>query len=281
MPLLATKKQLLETSPLVKWAGGKRQLLADIKLNLPPYFKRYFEPFIGGGAVFFELQHEGAYISDVNAELINVYKVVQNNPQELIESLFKHQNTKEYFLKIRSADREPFYGSWSDVEKASRFLFLNRTCFNGLYRVNSKGYFNVPYGNYSNPRIIDAENILSCSELLQNTDIQCTDFAKVLEYTQKGDFVYFDPPYVPLNSTSSFTSYTKEGFDIDMQYRLRDLCNELNRRGVFFLLSNSDTPVINELYSAYNLQKVYASRAINATSTGRGKVSEVLVKNYK
>lgn len=268
------------TYPIVKWAGGKRQLLFDLTRNLPKKYNRYFEPFIGGGALFFELQPEKAYISDVNEELINLYSVIQNDVEALIEDLQKHEVSKKYFLKIREIDRKPVYKKWTNVQKASRFIYMNRTCFNGLYRVNSQGQFNVPFGNYSNPRIIDEHNLYNCSELLKKTQIECKSFTAILDEVEKGDFVYFDPPYVPLNATSSFTSYTKEGFDVDMQFQLREVCDELNDRGVYFLLSNSDTEFINELYSAYTVKKVFASRQINANASGRGKITEVLVRNY-
>ena len=274
------EKELASTYPVIKWAGGKRQLIFDLTKNMPKEYNRYFEPFIGGGALFFETQPENGYISDLNVELINLYYVIKNDVDLLIEDLKKHEVSKKYFLKIREVDRKPTYKNWSSVEKASRFIYLNRTCFNGLYRVNSQGQFNVPYGNYSNPRIIDGNNLYNCSELLKNTQIECKSFTSILDEVKKGDFVYLDPPYVPLNQTSSFTSYTKEGFDIDMQFTLRDVCDELNERGVLFLLSNSDTPEINELYSNYTIKKVFASRQINANSSGRGKITEVLVRNY-
>lgn len=274
------EKEQISTLPVIKWAGGKRQLLFEIRKNMPKEFNRYFEPFIGGGAVFFNMQLKGGYISDVNEELINLYNIIKTSPDELIEDLYKHKNTKEYFLKIRGVDREPKYKKWDNLQKASRFIYLNRTCFNGLYRVNSQGQFNVPFGNYKNPRIVDENNIYNCSELLKNTEIKHDDFSAILGHVNKGDFVYFDPPYVPLNATSSFTSYTKDGFDIDMQFKLREVCNELDSMGVKFLLSNSDTKVINELYKNYDIRKVFASRAINANAAGRGKITEVLVRNY-
>jgi len=269
-----------ETYPIVKWVGGKRQLMFELLKNMPKFFNRYFEPFIGGGALFFELQPDNAYISDMNEELINLYSVVQNDVEELIKDLRWHEVSKEYFLKLRNLDRSSQYSKLSDVERASRFIYLNRTCFNGLYRVNSKGEFNVPFGNYKNPRICDERNLKNCSELLQKTEIKCADFSEVLNHAQKGDFVYFDPPYVPLNETSSFTSYTKDGFDIDMQFKLRDVCDELNDRGVMFMLSNSDTKFVNELYADYEIKKVFATRAVNANANGRGKITEVLVRNY-
>lgn len=268
------------TYPIVKWVGGKRQLMFELLKNLPKSYNRYFEPFIGGGALFFELQPDNAYISDMNEELINLYFVVRDSVDELVHDLNKHEISKEYFLKIRNLDRMEKYFKLSNVERASRFIYLNRTCFNGMYRVNSKGEFNVPFGNYKNPRIIDENNLLNCSELLKKTEIKCADFSEIIHKVQKGDFVYFDPPYVPLNETSSFTSYTKDGFDIDMQFKLRDVCDELDSMGVKFMLSNSDTKLVNELYVNYNIKKVFASRQINANANGRGKITEVLVRNY-
>ena len=269
-----------ETYPIVKWVGGKRQLMFELLKNMPKSYSRYFEPFIGGGALFFELQPDNAYISDMNEELINLYQVVKDNVDELIDDLSKHEVSKEYFLEIRNIDRTEKYAELSNVERASRFIYLNRTCFNGMYRVNSKGEFNVPFGHYKNPRIIDENNLLNCSELLKKTEIKCADFTEILAKVKKGDFVYFDPPYVPLNETSSFTSYTKDGFDIDMQFKLRDVCDELDSMSVKFMLSNSDTKLVNELYSNYKIKKVFASRQINANADGRGKITEVLVRNY-
>ena len=269
-----------ETYPIVKWVGGKRQLMFELLKNMPKSYNRYFEPFIGGGALFFELQPENAYISDMNEELINLYSVVKNKVYDLIQDLCKHEVSKEYFLQIRNLDRTKKYQKFSDVERASRFIYLNRTCFNGLYRVNSQGQFNVPFGNYKNPRIIDENNLLNCSQLLQNTEIRCADFSEILNKVKRNDFVYFDPPYVPINETSNFTSYTKEGFDVNLQFKLRDICDELDSIGVKFMLSNSDTKLVNELYADYEIKKVFASRAINVNADGRGKITEVLVRNY-
>lgn len=269
-----------EIYPIVKWVGGKRQLMFELLNNMPKNYNRYFEPFIGGGALFFELQPDNAYISDMNEELINLYQVVRNNVDELITDLQKHDFSKDYFMEIRNIDRTEEYKNWSDIQKASRFIYLNRTCFNGMYRVNSKGEFNVPFGHYKNPRILDENNLINCSNLLQRTEIRHADFSAILNRVQKGDFVYFDPPYVPLSETSSFTSYTKDGFDMDMQLKLRDVCDELNSMGVKFLLSNSDTKLVNKLYENYNIKKVFASRQINANADGRGKITEVLVRNY-
>ena len=269
-----------EIYPIVKWVGGKRQLMFELLNNMPENYNRYFEPFIGGGALFFELQPDNAYISDMNEELINLYKVVRDNVDELIIDLKKHDISKEYFMRIRDIDRTSDYEKWSNVKKASRFIYLNRTCFNGMYRVNSKGEFNVPFGHYKNPRIVEENNLINCSNLLQRTEIRHADYSEILNRVKKGDFVYFDPPYVPLSETSSFTSYTKDGFDMNMQFKLRDVCDELNSMGVKFLLSNSDTKLVNELYENYNIKKVFASRQINANADGRGKITEVLVRNY-
>lgn len=269
-----------ETYPIVKWVGGKRQLMFELLENMPDDYNRYFEPFIGGGALFFELQPDNAYISDMNDELINLYQVVRNNVEDLISDLKEHDISKEYFMNIRNIDRTEEFANWSDVKRASRFIYLNRTCFNGMYRVNSKGEFNVPFGHYKNPRIVDENNLKNCSNLLKRTEIKHADFSEILTKVKKGDFVYFDPPYVPLSETSSFTSYTKDGFDIDMQFKLRDVCDELDEIGVKFLLSNSDAKLVNELYEKYNIKKVFASRQINANAEGRGKITEVLVRNY-
>lgn len=278
--VVVLEKLQQETYPIVKWVGGKRQLMFELLKNMPENYNRYFEPFIGGGALFFELQPDNAYISDLNDELINLYKVVRDNVEELITDLQKHDISKEYFIEIRNIDRTEEYKNWSNVKKASRFIYLNRTCFNGMYRVNSKGEFNVPFGHYKNPRILDENNLINCSNLLQRTEIRHADFSEILKKVKKGDFVYFDPPYVPLSETSSFTSYTKDGFDLDMQFKLRDVCDELDSMGVKFLLSNSDTKLVNELYENYNIKKVFASRQINANADGRGKITEVLVRNY-
>lgn len=183
-------------------------------------------------------------------------------------------------MNIRNIDRTDKYKTLSSVEKASRFVYLNRTCFNGMYRVNSQGQFNVPFGHYKNPRILDVQNLLNCSRLLQRTEIKCADFSYILTMANKGDFVYFDPPYVPLSITSNFTSYTKDGFDIEMQFKLRDICDELDSKGVKFMLSNSDTELVKELYNKYTIIKVFATRQINANGFGRGKISEILVRNY-
>jgi len=274
--------------PFVKWVGGKRQLLEQFKLmNLYPPEKfdsktgRYFEPFVGGGAVFFDLKPMKASLSDLNNELVITYNVIKNYVKSLIKSLKKHKNTKEYFLKIRAQKVE----NLTDLEIASRFIYLNRTCFNGLYRVNSQGGFNVPFAGNKNPLICDEENLRKISKALKNVEIKNQDYKEVLKKTKKGDFVYFDPPYYPINKTSSFTSYTKESFLEKEQIELRDTFVELTKRGCFVMLSNSDTPFINKIYSEIKnkqirINKVYAGRMINSKASGRGKITEMLITNY-
>ena len=272
--------------PFVKWVGGKRQLLKQFRSlvlyppeRFDPVINRYFEPFVGGGAVFFDLLPDKAFLSDLNSELITTYNVIKNNVKELIKSLKKHKHTKEYFLKIRALDPKEL----SDIENASRFIFLNRTCFNGLYRVNSKGGFNVPFGQYKNPLICDEQNLLRVSESLKNVDVVFGDYKWILKKAKKGDFVYFDPPYYPINKTSSFTAYTKESFLDKEQIELRDTFLELHKRGCFVMLSNSNTPFINEIYSKKGIYitEIKANRAINSKSSGRGRITEVLITNYK
>jgi DNA adenine methylase len=275
--------------PFAKWVGGKRQLVQQFKdMNLyppegfDPQKATYFEPFVGGGAMFFDLLPQKAFLSDMNAELVTTYNVIKSDVEALIKELKKHKknDNKEYFLKVRAQD----LAKLSDIAIASRFIYLNRTGFNGMYRVNRSGQFNIPYANNKNPLICDEENLQKVHDALKNTKILHQDYKKVLEKAKKGDFVYFDPPYYPVNATSSFTSYTKEGFFEKEQEELKDAFVELHKRGCFVMLSNSDTPFINELYSGINksikIHKVYAGRSINSKGTGRGKIKEVVVINY-
>ncbi|MDC7127285.1 MAG: DNA adenine methylase [Spirochaetales bacterium] len=274
-------------TPVVKWVGGKRQLLSDIVELLPKELLEeklmYYEPFIGGGALFFHLKPSKAIINDNNSELINLYKVIKQNPSELIEDLKRHKNEENYFYEIRAIDRDEIaYSKLSDVEKASRLLYLNKTCYNGLYRVNSLGQFNTPFGKYNKPNIVNEKLINEIHNYLSISDIKITnkDFEMSLNNIEADSFVYFDPPYDPLSSSSNFTAYTKDGFSKQEQIRLRDLCIRLDRMGVKFLISNSDTDFICELYSCFNITKTFASRAVNSKAAGRGTVSEVLVTNY-
>jgi len=280
--------KLLEEKPkpFVKWVGGKRQLLKQFReMGLYPpdsfdsFTNTYFEPFVGGGAVFFDLLPKKAELSDLNSELVTTYNVIKNNVDALIKSLKKHKYEKEYYLKVRAKDPKKL----SDVEVASRFIFLNRTGFNGMYRVNSKGGFNVPFGKYTNPIICDEENLQKVSKALQEVAIKERDYKVALKKAKKGDFVYFDPPYYPVSRTASFTSYTTDSFLEKEQVELRDTFVELHKRGCFVMLSNSDTPFINELYSdikGVRVSKVSAGRAINSNAAKRGKINEVLVTNY-
>ncbi len=272
--------------PFVKWVGGKRQLLKQFRLmNLYPPEKfnfktgRYFEPFVGGGAVFFDLLPEKGFLSDMNRELVVTYNVIKNQLDRLVRDLKKHKVSKEYYLKIRAQD----LNTLDDVSIASRFIYLNRTGFNGLYRVNSKGGFNVPFGKNKNPLICDEDNLKKVSKALQGIEIKHQDYKEVLKKAKRGDFVYFDPPYYPLSKTASFTSYVKESFLDKEQIELRDTFLELTKRGCFVMLSNSDAPFINKIYSGYKgvrINKVQAGRAINSKGSGRGKITEVLVTNY-
>lgn len=267
--------------PVIKWVGGKRQLLNELKKYMPKEFNTYFEPFIGGGALFFDLKIEKSFINDYNSELTNLYEIIKNKPNKLIKDLKKHENNSEYFYKIRELDRTPSsYKRLSKVKKASRFIYLNKTGFNGLYRVNRNGQFNVPFGKYKNPNYADEDNILECSNLLQKTTILNGDFENIKKFIKRGDFVYFDPPYVPISDTSNFTGYTDKGFDEDMQFRLKELCDYIHNIGAYFMLSNSYTPYIEELYKGYNLIIVQANRALNCKANGRGKINEYLVINY-
>ncbi len=268
--------------PVVKWAGGKRQILNELMVRVPAKYNRYFEPFVGGGALVFALLPRNAVINDYNSELMNMYKVIRDRVEELIEDLKKHVNTREYYYKIRNIDREPErYNRLTPVEKASRFIYLNRTCYNGLYRVNSRGEFNVPYGNYKNPVWLDENNLRLMSEYLKNVAILNDDFEIIRDMVHEGDFVYFDPPYVPLNSTSNFTSYTDKGFSLEDHKRLKNLCDYVDRIGAKFMLSNSYTEFTLELYREYNIEVVKAKRAINSDGSKRGEIREIIVRNYE
>ena len=270
--------------PFTKWTGGKRQLLGELRSYMPETYGRYFEPFVGGGALFFDLAPEQAVINDFNEELINAYRQIKNNPAELINLLIKHKenNSKDYYLELRSADRDGRISRMTGVERAARILYMLRVDFNGLYRVNSKNQFNVPYGRYKNPKIVDVDLLYQISEYLNENDIEIlqTDFAEAVKDAQTGDFVYFDPPYIPLNETSSFTSYTHEGFSYEEQVRLRDTFKELTERGVYAMLSNSSSPLVEELYKDFNIYFVEAQRTNGAKSSSRGKISEIIVTNY-
>ena len=292
-----------EAKPFLKWAGGKTQLINDIKKVLPKEFTKYkfnyIEPFVGSGAVLFWMLNnfpkiEKAIINDINADLTNTYKVISHSPFELISILNQFQNEyhslednseikKEYYIEKREN-----YNSrkFSNTEQAAFFIFLNRTCFNGLYRVNKNNFFNVPIGSYKKPTICDAENILAVSESLKKVEILTGDYQQTLDFAERPALFYFDPPYKPLSKTSSFNSYSKDDFNDDEQIRLRDFCKKLDSLNHYWILSNSDLKgkdindnFFDDLYSDFNIQRIEAKRSINANPEKRGKLTELLITN--
>lgn len=297
------KEQSISLKPFVKWVGGKSQLINELEKMLPTdgekVLTKYCEPMVGGGALFFNIlskyDFEQLYISDINAELINAYQVIKTNVDNLIERL---QEMQMLFLPMDENGRKFYYYSMRDkfnttklsdttaVDKAAYFIFLNKTCFNGLYRVNRKGQFNVPMGAYKNPKICDEENLRSIHEVLQNVTIVCGDYSFSKQFIDKDTFVYLDPPYRPLSETSAFTSYNSDTFDDNEQIRLAEFIDEINAIGAKIVLSNSDPKNVNpndtffdELYKAYSIKRVAASRMINSNADRRGKINELLICN--
>ena len=295
---------MVKAKPFIKWVGGKSQLIEQLDTQLPADFDSledvtYIEPFVGGGAMlFYMLQHypniNHAIINDINPDLTTCYRTVRDNPKELIASLQDIENTylslnteearKEFFMVVRNRYNEK---NLDPIENTTKFFFLNKTCFNGLYRVNKKGLFNVPFGRYSNPTICNPETILKDSELLQRVEILNGDFEETFKYAQGNTLFYFDPPYRPLSDTSSFNNYAKEAFDDDAQIRLKKYCDRINDAGFKFMLSNSDGKSVNGkdnffdvLYAAYQIERVLASRSINSNPNKRGELTEILVRNY-
>ena len=274
-----------EMLPLfLKWAGGKLQLIEQFERLFPSQFNNYYEPFIGSGAVFFyvksKLKPNKVILSDINEELINCFIVVRDRPSELIELLFIHRNnhSKDYYYAIRNIETSRL----DSVERAARFIYLNKTCFNGLYRVNSKGRFNVPFGDYEKPGIFHKHMLFQASQLLQGVDLRAMSFQKVVDLARNSDFVYLDPPYVPLSKTSGFTSYSKDGFSIEQHRALSKMFRILDSQGCFVMLSNSNHPLIRELYGDYekNILLVNAKRKINSIGSKRGAISEIVLRNY-
>jgi len=260
--------------PFLKWAGGKRQLLRELLQHVPKRLGRYHEPFLGGGALYFALQPERAALSDDNSRLIATYTGVRDDVDTVVDTLSQWPYDKDFYLKCRARpiDDKPAN------EIAAWMIYLNKAGFNGLYRVNKRGGFNVPFGRYTNPRICDEPNLRACSDLLGGTHLCQGDFDRVLDDAERGDFVYFDPPYVPASPTASFTSYTSKGFNMGDQIRLRETALELKRRGVNVLLSNSDTELIHRLYGrGFRMRTVQATRNINCKAGKRGKVGEVII----
>jgi len=269
--------------PIVKWVGGKRQLLDEIEKRLPTKFNIYHEPFFGGGALLFYLQPKKAVINDINDELMTTYQVVKDNPTELLTSLERHKNTPEYFYSMRDKDRnEQAFSEMTIIEKASRLIYLNKTCYNGLFRVNAAGQFNTPFGGYKNPNIVNKPVILAVSEYLNTNAIEIfsSDFEKVLKKAKENDFVYLDPPYDPISNTAAFTGYNEGGFDKDEQLRLFKTCLDLNSKGVFFMQSNSATDFIINLYKDFKIDIVKARRNVNSNAAGRSEIDEVIIRNY-
>lgn len=281
-------KEKLETSntrPFVKWVGGKRQLLPIIKEMLPETFDTYFEPFIGGGAVMFELQPKTVIFGDVNEELIGTYKNIKENINELIELLNEYTNEhnnaedkKANFYRLREEYNIELCNNPNSVKCSALFIYLNKTCFNGLYRVNAKGLFNVPFNNKETVNLYDLDNLKNISCYLKNANIKCCDFEETCKSAKKGDFVFFDSPYAPLKDTS-FESYTKEGFSLENHKRLASLYKSLSNKGVYCMLTNHNTDLINELYMNFNIKTVQVRRAINSDANNRTG-EEVIITNY-
>lgn len=284
-----TRRTITMARPFIKWAGGKTQLLPELLPRVPANFRHYHEPFIGSAALFFQLHalgrlRHGATLSDWNPALIEVYRVVRDDVEALIAALHEHAahaTDSEYFYRVRSWDRAVDWPQRSPVERAARMIYLNKTCFNGLHRVNRQGYFNVPFGRYHNPTICDAPNLRAASRALHGVDLLVGDFSEVLKRVAANDLVYFDPPYLPLSPTSSFTAYTRDAFDVAQHQRLAQVFAELSERGCTILLSNSATPLVHELYKPFHVAEVGARRAINSNAAKRGSVREVIVTNYQ
>ena len=278
-----SKRNVL-VAPVLKWVGGKRQLLDVLTPLTPKSYKVYCEPFLGGGALLFKLQPQSAIINDANEDLMIVYEAIRDDVENLLSILETHKNDSEYYYKVRDWDRDKdFYAKLSKTEKAARILYLNKTCYNGLFRVNNAGEFNSPFGNYRNPNIVNAPTLKAVSKYFNSAQITISsqDYQTVLKTLPNNSFVYLDPPYDPISNTSNFTGYVKGGFGRDEQIRLRECCDELNSRGIKFMLSNSATDFIKEQYSAYNITIVKARRAINSIATKRGDVEEVVIRNYE
>ena len=295
-------EDMTQARPFIKWVGGKTQLLDEVRKALPRDFASrqhvtYVEPFVGGGAVMFWILQaypniERAVINDINPELICTYRVIKEKVEELIVEL---ANIHDEYIPLGAEDRKAYFlekrtrfntKRTAQIETAALFIFLNRTCFNGLYRVNSKGEFNVPHGKYANPRICDADNLRACSKVLQKVEILCGDFAETERYAGPDTLFYFDPPYKPITETSSFTSYAKEGFNDAEQIRLRDFCDQISTNKALFVASNSDPKNVNpsenffdNLYNHFIIKRVSAARMINSDASGRGTISELMISN--
>lgn len=272
--------------PIIKWVGGKTQLLPDILRLTPVEYARYLEPFLGGAAALLALTPKDAVVNDLNSELTNTYNVVKYYPQALMDRLDRHEkgHSEDYYYQIRELDRLVGLENLNHIYRASRFVYLNKAGFNGLYRVNSQGYMNVPFGKKKEISLYDADNIKKVHKFLKGNNVKMCNmdyYDFILKHVEEGDFVYMDPPYHPISETSAFTSYQKEGFDAKEQEKLRDVCVEIDRRGAKFILSNSNSDFIKEIYSGYGfiLTEVYARRNINSKGNARGPIKEILIRN--
>lgn len=277
------QEEKIEIPAFLKWAGGKSKLIPQFEKFFPKEITNYYEPFLGSGAVFFYIKQkynpEKITLSDKNLELINCFKMVQKKPEELIALLKTHRkkHSKDYYYRVRAQNPSEM----PPLERAARLIYLNKTCFNGLYRVNSKGQFNVPFGYYKNPGIVNEVRLRKASELLQGVAIKAMDFERLDELVEKGDFVYFDPPYYPISKTSSFTQYNGDLFTEAEQVRLLHLFEKLDKKGCKLMLSNSSADFIKELYKEYRIETVFAKRVISCDASTRGEISEVVVLNYQ
>ena len=275
--LFAHDGEAFRVRPFLKWAGGKTRLLPALRQFIPPRFNRYFEPFVGGGAFFFDLAPNQAVLADSNPELINCYKVVRQQPEELMRAILRLRVSETEFYRLRELDPQKLVA----VARAARFIYLNKTCYNGLYRVNKQGKFNTPYGYPSNLKLVDATNLRAASRSLKAAQLLCADFEIVLKTAKKDDFVYFDPPYVPVGRFSDFKRYTKDQFYEADQERLAEQFRELSAKGCFVLLSNSFNKKTAKLYSKFLQRMVKMPRFVNCKGEGRGYVDELLISNYE
>lgn len=267
--------------PIIKWLGGKRKLLDTLIPLMPEDYHRYLEPFIGGASVLLRLHPEHAIINDINAELMNMYTVVMNNPDALMDEISKYHNTKEEYYEIRAWDRKPGYASLNPIIRAARFIYLNHTCFNGLYRTNRKGYHNASYGYYQQVTICEPHVLTSLHDYLHGNDIRMMngDYHDVLSLATPDDFVYLDPPYMARNDSESFLRYDKRVFGVNQQKELKEACDDLNSRGVGFMQSNSDTPMVNDMYRHYHVRHISTMRTISNASKAK-QATEVVITNY-
>ena len=283
--MLSNLKKNLLVSPVVKWVGGKRQIINELSQYLPKDgYTKYYEPFLGGAAMLFHLQPQNAVVNDVNSDLINMYQVIKNNVEDLIQELETHPNEEQHFYDVRDWDRDKeAYNERTNVQKAARLIFLNKTCYNGLFRVNNAGEFNTPFGHYVNPGIVNPPVLRAVSNYFNNNEITFLngDFSTALNNVTKKSFVYLDPPYDPISDSSSFTGYTKGGFGREQQESLKETCDRLNKKNVKFMLSNSATEFIKNLYKDYTIRTIQAKRSVNSIASRRGFVDEVIVTNYE